>query len=50
MVVRGAPAIGAAAAFGLAVAARQSKTTDAGVLRRELRSASEDLKPPAQLP
>jgi methylthioribose-1-phosphate isomerase len=43
MVVRGAPAIGAAAAFGLAVAAHKSKAKTIAVLRQELRVASEVL-------
>jgi methylthioribose-1-phosphate isomerase len=40
MVVRGAPAIGATAAFGLALAARQSKTTDRLTLLRDLEQAA----------
>jgi len=40
MVVRGAPAIGAAAAFGLAAAARRSNATDSDSLRKELHSAA----------
>jgi methylthioribose-1-phosphate isomerase len=43
MVVRGAPAIGAAAAFGLAVAAHKSKAKTVDALREELRIASEVL-------
>ncbi len=44
MVVRGAPAIGAAAAFGLALAACSSKATHLEALRQELYQASEVLK------
>jgi methylthioribose-1-phosphate isomerase len=44
MVVRGAPAIGAAAAFGLALAARQSKTSDRLALLRDLEEAAAVLK------
>ena len=40
MVVRGAPAIGAAAAFGLAATARRSNTNDPDLLRKELNSAA----------
>jgi methylthioribose-1-phosphate isomerase len=40
MVVRGAPAIGAAAAFGLALAAQQSRATDRAGLLRDLDSAA----------
>jgi methylthioribose-1-phosphate isomerase len=43
MVVRGAPAIGVTAAFGLALAARQSSAEDAATLRQELSSAGEVL-------
>ncbi len=43
MVVRGAPAIGAAAAFGLALAARQSTAKDVDILREELKDAAETL-------
>ena len=43
MVVRGAPAIGAAAAFGLAAAARRSNATDSALLRQELHVAAEVL-------
>ena len=43
MVVRGAPAIGAAAAFGLAAAARRSNATDSVRLRQELHAAAEVL-------
>ncbi|MGQ0602434.1 MAG: S-methyl-5-thioribose-1-phosphate isomerase [Anaerolineales bacterium] len=39
MVVRGAPAIGATAAFGLALAAFQSKATDRAQLLRDLETA-----------
>jgi methylthioribose-1-phosphate isomerase len=44
MVVRGAPAIGAAAAFGMALAAQQSKATSLEALRADLQSAAETLK------
>jgi methylthioribose-1-phosphate isomerase len=44
MVVRGAPAIGAAAAFGLALAAQQSKAGDIASLRVDVESASVYLK------
>lgn len=44
MVVRGAPAIGGAAAFGLALAAQQSKASDLGGLRSDLKIAAEHLK------
>ncbi len=44
MVVRGAPAIGAAAAFGLALAARQSTSTSSEDLRRDLEAAATLLK------
>jgi methylthioribose-1-phosphate isomerase len=40
MVVRGAPAIGATAAFGLALAARQSQATDRLTLLRDLETAA----------
>lgn len=43
MVVRGAPAIGATAAFGLALAARQSKATDRLTLLRDLEQAADKL-------
>ncbi len=43
MVVRGAPAIGAAAAFGLALAAFQSPAHDSVGLRADLKSAAETL-------
>jgi methylthioribose-1-phosphate isomerase len=43
MVVRGAPAIGAAAAFGMALAARQSKATDRIGLLRDLEAAADVL-------
>lgn len=43
MYVRGAPAIGAAAAFGLALAARQSSATTRTALLADLRSAGETL-------
>lgn len=44
MVVRGAPAIGAAAAFALALAARQSQATDRLTLLRDLEQAAAILK------
>jgi len=44
MVVRGAPAIGAAAAFGLALAARQSRATDRAGLLRDLEAAAGELR------
>ena len=44
MVVRGAPAIGAAAAFGLALAARESASTSASDLLADLHSAATTLK------
>jgi len=44
MVVRGAPAIGAAAAFGLALAAQQSNAKNVTSLRTDLKSASDCLK------
>ncbi|MBN1313452.1 MAG: S-methyl-5-thioribose-1-phosphate isomerase [Anaerolineae bacterium] len=44
MVVRGAPAIGAAAAFGLALAAFQSPAADQPALLRDLESAAATLK------
>lgn len=44
MVVRGAPAIGAAAAFGLALAAAQSKSTSSEALGRDLEQAATLLK------
>jgi len=44
MTVRGAPAIGAAAAFGLALAAQESKTRDAAALLADLESAAALLK------
>ena len=40
MAVRGAPAIGVAAAFGLALAARQSRASDARQLRDDLEEAA----------
>jgi methylthioribose-1-phosphate isomerase len=43
MVVRGAPAIGATAAFGLALAARQSQAEDVKALRNDLKQAAEVL-------
>lgn len=44
MVVRGAPAIGAAAGFGLALAAQQSRATSAGDLLADLDRAAAVLK------
>ena len=44
MVVRGAPAIGAAAAFGLALAGYESTARTSNDLLRDLRSASDTLK------
>ena len=44
MVVRGAPAIGAAAAFGMALAAEQSKNSDPTTLRSDLQTAAIILK------
>ncbi len=43
MVIRGAPAIGAAAAYGLALAGFHSQAQDAAALRQELASASAEL-------
>ena len=43
MYVRGAPAIGAAAAFGMALAALQSQATDRGQLLRDLEKAAATL-------
>jgi methylthioribose-1-phosphate isomerase len=43
MYVRGAPAIGAAAAFGMALAARQSQATDRLSLLRDLETAAQVL-------
>jgi methylthioribose-1-phosphate isomerase len=44
MVVRGAPAIGVAAAFGMALAARQSRAMSPSDLRRDLEAAASVLK------
>ena len=44
MTVRGAPAIGAAAAFGLALAAQESKAQDVASLLADLESAARTLK------
>ncbi len=44
MVVRGAPAIGAAAAFGLALAAMNSGADDPTELRADLKNAAEELQ------
>jgi len=43
MVVRGAPAIGAAAAYGMALAARNSNARDAAGLREDLRTSAQVL-------
>ena len=40
MVIRGAPAIGAAAAYGLALAAQQSRASEAKILKKDLREAA----------
>jgi len=44
MVIRGAPAIGAAAAYGLALTAHHSRATTSAQLRAELHSAAEILR------
>ena len=44
MVIRGAPAIGAAAAFGMALAAREARTQDRDGLLVDLRAAAEILR------
>ena len=44
MVIRGAPAIGAAAAFGMALAARRSRAQDRSGLLADLRTAAETLR------
>ncbi len=44
MVVRGAPAIGAAAAFGLALAAQQSPATTSDSFRTDLQTAAQELQ------
>src|ERR1051325_10561246 len=44
MVVRGAPAIGATSAFGLALAAYESRATSSQELLNDLQKASETLK------
>jgi methylthioribose-1-phosphate isomerase len=44
MVVRGAPAIGASAAFGIALAAYQETTQDLSILRQFLQQAGDGLK------
>ena len=44
MVVRGAPAIGAAAAFGLALAAQQSNASDVTSMHNELNQAADSIK------
>jgi methylthioribose-1-phosphate isomerase len=44
MTVRGAPAIGAAAAFGLALAAQRSEATTLDSLRQDLNSAVQELQ------
>ncbi len=43
MVVRGAPAIGAAAAFGLALAAMESPAGDVAAMRLDLQAAADEL-------
>ena len=43
MVVRGAPAIGAAAGFGLALSAQQSRATDMPTLRQDIAAAAAHL-------
>ncbi len=43
MVVRGAPAIGASAAFGMALAAQNSKATTVDAMRQDLKAAGEIL-------
>ena len=43
MVIRGAPAIGAAAAFGMALAAQQSKASEIEDLRADMRTAGREL-------
>jgi methylthioribose-1-phosphate isomerase len=44
MAIRGAPAIGAAAAFGMALAACQSKATDRQTLLEDLGTAAQELR------
>jgi methylthioribose-1-phosphate isomerase len=44
MVVRGAPAIGATAAFGLALAAQQSQASERGLLLKDLEAAADTLR------
>lgn len=44
MVVRGAPAIGAAAAYALVLAVQQSTASDAATLRRDLQAAADRLR------
>ena len=44
MVIRGAPAIGAAAAYGMALACLQTQQTDAAGLRTELETAADFLR------
>lgn len=44
MYIRGAPAIGAAAGFGMVLAAQQSKATDRGALLRDLEKAADLLR------
>jgi methylthioribose-1-phosphate isomerase len=44
MTIRGAPAIGAAAAFGLALAARESRATTREDMMRDLDSAAKELR------
>ena len=44
MVIRGAPAIGAAAAYGLALTAHHTQSSDAAALRVELKTAADVLR------
>ncbi|MCL4466636.1 MAG: S-methyl-5-thioribose-1-phosphate isomerase [Chloroflexi bacterium] len=44
MIVRGAPAIGVTAAYGLAIAARQSAATETGSLIADLRQSAAELR------
>jgi methylthioribose-1-phosphate isomerase len=44
MYIRGAPAIGGAAAFGMALAAMQSRAADRDAFRRDMESAAETLR------
>ena len=49
MVIRGAPAIGVAAGFGLALVAANSNAHSTHQLILELKSAEQELKSPARL-